>query len=127
MNSKTIIKTSQIEGIGLFTESHLVKGDIIENVYSLSSNHKSKYGFSVPFKFLLESFPHLTKKEVISKRNLYCIIPMNFKYLNHSNNPNMKLIEFLDSGVMRMKVLRDVKENTELTIDYNTEESKIWN
>lgn len=103
---KTFIDKSFIHGIGLFTDEHIKKGQIIAKLNHLDitiaaakvpPEHKEHFDFY----FSLHGGYYQTYID-------------NMRFMNHAENPNC-----IDKQDGAMVAIKDIKKGEELTCDYS--------
>lgn len=124
------IKESNIHGLGLFAKEK-IKENTLLGISHINSGHIEKSIFSVT-----ESFEYRTIEDYyINSSNLKTFngekteldieeIFLNGLirtpiggFVNHSNDPNSILI-YIDNGLWGIKTIKEIEENTEITLDY---------
>lgn len=130
---KTVVKSSAIEGVGLFADQDIKQGQI---VWQYSSDTCLVFT-EKQFQSLLESF-HKTERQVIQyyltytyyqkylRGLIFCLD--NSRFVNHSEEPNLGGPSHHTSelGWQYSIALRDIKKGEELTENYKTYDSSEW-
>lgn len=108
---KTHIAQSTIHGMGCFASEFIPKGAII---WKFEENFDVKISESQ-----LDEFPQIAKEFILfygylsTEEGGYILCTDNAKYTNHSDNPNMKMIDVINSIATR-----DIQVGEEITEDY---------
>lgn len=110
---KTIIKLSDINGIGLFADEFIKKGTIIWKFEPTIDILLSKDEF-----LRLPEFNQQQLRKYVffdNTYNKYMLCGDHARFLNHCDNPNC------DDSLPNMTIaLRDIPKGEELTVDYKT-------
>jgi SET domain-containing protein len=109
---------NQKKGFGLFLEDGCRKDDfIIEYMGRVTKKHDGNYSMKInPPEFKGK------RKKGVDTVNINANIDGGLaKYINHSCDPNCKLIEWYVEGLPRLCFFakREIKKGTELTFNYN--------
>lgn len=107
---KTILKCSEIHGIGVFADEPIAKGRMVirdDSDLDIFIPEKVLNKLPVPMKESIIYYGTYNKKKAYYS---YCID--NEKFMNHSDNANIR------SGRNVMFAVRDIKKGEELTVDY---------
>lgn len=109
------IKESKIHGYGLFS-NQIIEKDILLGILDgqfMSYLEMNNYlGYMKTNKILEEDLEWVSiDKDKLLVRN----IPTKYKYINHSNKPNIKLY----FNPIRLITLRKIEKDEELLLDYN--------
>lgn len=123
LHVKTIVGTSPIAGIGLFTDQDIFKGTIVwlfQKGFDLKLDPKAISNFPEVAQDYLSTYAYASKQSGL------LICPMdNGRFLNHSTNPNLDVI-FKDGVAEDINIAnRDIKKGQELTIDYQMFDSEF--
>ena len=106
------VSSSTIQGVGLFTDCNLTKGDVVvdyrntEGWYELDVNNLTEYQLNHNW-IIMESNNICKTTDVVADLN----------YINHSRNPNCNW--YIESKYIT--AARDIEAGEELTIDYRLE------
>ena len=102
---KITVKTSKIEGSGIYIEEDAVAGDVISNI-------KGEPQFKIN-KNKRDALSHPNWVGVAENQWIDPAIP--YKFLNHSCNPNSGI-----KGRLSIVALRNIEKGEEITVDYST-------
>lgn len=105
---KTKIKPSKIDGLGLFADQDIEKGDVVYQYIPYLETIISETKFISLPKFIQEKIAHYGVKY----KEKYYISWDGDQFMNHSDNPNVK-----DCG-RYTATLRNIKKGEELTCNY---------
>lgn len=104
-SNNVIIKNSKIEGMGVFANRDFKKGEVV-----------IKWDTSIILTALeLKNLPENEKKYISSFRNKYILQQPPAKFVNHSCEPNTKVVD--ESSDIAIK---DIKKGEEITSYYLT-------
>lgn len=108
----TELKTSQIDGVGVFALRFIPKGELIwrldDRFYVLiSGDDLNALPPLMQEHFAKYSWPHMIKK------GYYCCDIDNGRFMNHSNEPNTDFRHAVDAWA-----IRDIDVGEEITCDY---------
>jgi len=102
------VAKSKIHGLGLFAKKSMKKGyEFHINLNRVSEAEYNKTSDKESELFLYDE-------------HLWDLRDTDYQYLNHSLSPNLEWYE--DGDKIRIEVLKDIKKNKELTIDYRWDE-----
>jgi SET domain-containing protein len=115
---KTYLAPSKIQGIGLFADEDIKKGEI---TWKYTEGFDSSFGIDEVAKMP----PHL---QIFIKRysglsmitNKYILGNDDVRFTNHSSNPNLESVIIAGETEKVARAKRDVKRGEEMTIDYRT-------
>ncbi len=102
------VAKSKIHGLGLFAKKAMKKG----YEYHITLNRVSEAEYNKTTDEEAELF--------LYDEHLWDLRDSDYRYLNHSFYPNLEWYE--DGDKIRIEVLKDIKKNKELTIDYRWDE-----
>ena len=100
-----IIKESKIEGKGVFAARDFKKGEIVVKWDVSGTITREEF----------EKLPEEEKRYISSIDDNLIIMKTPAKYVNHSCNPNTKVVNTSDVAI------RDIKKGEEITSDYSQE------
>lgn len=104
-------KTSQINGEGLYTAEHITAG---EHIAFIKGKQKTKVIRSKQDALTIPTWYGLTESEWIDPTGTV------WAYFNHSCSPNTAIV-----GTKKLIALKNIKKDTELTIDYSMTDGDI--
>ena len=123
--TRFILKPSVIEGVGVFTKSHLPKGLVLEILEGSDDKH-TRFVSVEEAKKDVGLFEMCERYGVLTKNGYWC--PADFChihigwYINHSTNPNVGTIDRIV-----YKTLKEILPGEELVMDYKTLDEDIDN
>jgi len=115
--SNTVIKKSDIHGEGLFSTNDITKNSVLcllDGQY-LSYTFVKKVQSKQTDK---EGFLNLEWNQINNDLLLVRIHPTKYRYINHSRNPNCRVLK----EPMRLVAIKNISNGEELTLDYREEE-----
>ncbi|QLH35057.1 MAG: SET domain-containing protein [Parachlamydiaceae bacterium] len=128
---KTVVKPSSIAGVGLFADEDIKEGSSVWKYTPDSCSLFTKDQIDT----LIHSF-HKTEKELMqylltytyfqAKLNGLILCLDNGRFVNHSENPNLKGPANMENSWQYSVACRDIKKGEELTEDYRTYDSSAW-
>ena len=104
--NQVIIKTSLIEGLGLFSTQKIAKNTNLGIGWLSLPNDE---------KLLKDLFQSDEAVEWLKKNDMWIRTPLG-GFLNHSDSPNC--IDEYVGGIVNLVTIRDIEEGEELTMDY---------
>jgi len=108
---KTSVATSQIHGLGCFSEEFIKQGTV---VWTLDKGIDVEISASV-----VDTLPELIKEHFVQygslENGVYLLCPDDARFMNHSDNANLVLYE-----VDNLVAARDIQRKEELTCNYFT-------
>lgn len=111
---KTILKYSEIHGLGCFAGEDIKKGQIVwrfDEGIDLIFKESDLKNFPVSFVEFLKMYAY---SPLVNTEKTYVLCADNARHMNHDENPN------LDETPDGLNVaLRDIKAGEELTCNYN--------
>ncbi len=113
---KTYIAPSKIEGIGLFADENIKKGEITWK-YTPDFDLEFSQEEIEKMPLLLRDFI-LTYASLSMVSNKYILGNDNVRFTNHSSNPNLDSISIEGEQEKVARAKRNIKKGEELTIDY---------
>ena len=123
---KTTLKTSPINGIGLFADEDIAEGTIVWEFDAIDSKYtQGQYDtFTEIEKEFLNKYSYKFEGE-------YILCVDNARFFNHSDSPNCGSFDYSSGTLGNTQAIRNIKAGEELTDDYNyfglTQEDKDWN
>jgi len=119
---KTIIKPSQIHGLGLFADQFIPNGTVIWRFtpgFDLKFTRQDILGFPTALQIYLCKYSWRSRKS-----GNYCFPSDNGKYFNHSDHPN-SLSAYRDGEEeVITTAIHDIQIGEEITDDYSSFEAK---
>ena len=109
----TYLDKSKIQGVGVFSNENVIKGQKIKEVrpeFEIRFNKTNLPRMPLALANFIQTHAHEENE------NEYCLGIDNEKYLNHSNNPTVD-----EDGI----ALKNIKIGDEITIDYRDFDDNI--
>ncbi len=114
---KTIVKQSDIEGLGVFADQDIPKGTItwrFNPKLDLTLSREEVEKLPEPAKSYILHFGYLAVDT-----DQYILPFDNDRFSNHSDNPNTEVSDTIqDFGEYAMVASRDIKKGEEITVNY---------
>jgi SET domain-containing protein len=114
---KTIVRTSEIEGLGLFAAEKIPKGTAVwvyDPRFDISFEPEEVKKFDQLKQTLINRYAYFSPE---SKKYIYCIDDSRF--MNHSaKNPNLDIVHIPGEIETRAIANRDIELGEEITVNY---------
>ena len=111
---KTYVEKSEIEGLGVFSGQDIKEGDIIWFLDPVTDSIFTKEEFEKLLNSIDEDNKEKFEKWSYTRKDTTVVLCSdNAKFMNHSNNPNIKCNGQYDVA------LKDIKVGEEITCNYN--------
>lgn len=111
---ETYIAKSPISGMGLFAARDIQKGEMVyayDRLFNVVITEKD-------FENLHPIAKAFVKNYGTFEFNVWNMDLDNFRFVNHSNDPNISCID--ENGNYYSYALKDISRDTEITLDYTT-------
>lgn len=112
LHSNIIVRSSEIEGTGLFTRIKIHPGEV---VWTLDVNE------SQLFKKERDALPENLKKLAFQYYDKFIVVTDGSEYMNHSCNPNTWWTQDHE-----LSAKRDIQVGEEITYDYSSADVGDW-
>lgn len=109
---KTLLKTSPIQGVGLFAAEDIPAGASIwefDKGFDLELQPAAVERLNPIARSQVERYAYLDQK-----RNVYVLCGDNARFMNHADDPNT------DDSAERTVASKDIREGDEITCNYRT-------
>ena len=128
---KTMVKDSEIAGVGLFAAQDIKKGDVVwqftpetcATFTEIQINELTKSYHKQDIHIILYFLTYCYYQKNLNSL-IYCLD--NGRYVNHADKPNLGSPLEKPDGWKYSMALRDIKNGEELTENYNTYDACAW-